>query len=56
MYQPFPFQDPPKFTQIWIFCLKINHLATLETMLSASSEANVAVNGTELFATFCGAK
>jgi hypothetical protein len=22
-------QDPPKFTQIWIFGLKIYHLATL---------------------------
>jgi hypothetical protein len=22
-------QDPPKFTQIGLFCLKINHLATL---------------------------
>jgi hypothetical protein len=22
-------QDHPKFTQIWSFCLKINHLATL---------------------------
>jgi hypothetical protein len=25
----FPLQDPPKFTQIWIFGLKTNHLATL---------------------------
>jgi hypothetical protein len=23
-------QDPPKFSQIWIFGLKTNHLATLE--------------------------
>jgi hypothetical protein len=23
-------QDPPKFTQIWIFGLKTNHLATLD--------------------------
>jgi hypothetical protein len=22
-------QDPPKFTQLWIFGLKTNHLATL---------------------------
>jgi hypothetical protein len=29
MYQHFPFQGPPKFTQIGIFGLKINHLATL---------------------------
>jgi hypothetical protein len=27
--QPFPFQGPPKFTQIGIFGLKIYHLATL---------------------------
>jgi hypothetical protein len=27
-YQHFPLQDPPKFTQIWIFGLKIYHLAT----------------------------
>jgi hypothetical protein len=25
----FPFQGPPKFTQIWTVGLKINHLATL---------------------------
>jgi hypothetical protein len=25
----FPFQGPPKFNQIWIFGLKIYHLATL---------------------------
>jgi hypothetical protein len=24
-----PLQDPPKFIQIWMFCLKIYHLATL---------------------------
>jgi hypothetical protein len=30
MDQHLPLQDPPKFTQIWIFVLKINHLATLE--------------------------
>jgi hypothetical protein len=29
LYQDFPYQDPPKFTQIWIFGLKTNHLATL---------------------------
>jgi hypothetical protein len=27
--QHFPLQDPPKFTQIGIFGLKIKHLATL---------------------------
>jgi hypothetical protein len=25
-------QDPPKFTQIWIFGLKTNHLATLVSL------------------------
>jgi hypothetical protein len=29
MNQHLPLQDPPKFTQIWIFGLKTNHLATL---------------------------
>jgi hypothetical protein len=29
IYQNLPLQDPPKFTQIGIFCLKIWHLATL---------------------------
>jgi hypothetical protein len=29
VYQPFPFQGPPKFTLIGIFGWKINHLATL---------------------------
>jgi hypothetical protein len=29
IYQHLPLQDPPKFTQIWIFGLKANHLATL---------------------------
>jgi hypothetical protein len=29
MYQHLPLQDPPKFTQIWIFSLKTNHLAAL---------------------------
>jgi hypothetical protein len=29
IYQDFPWQDPPKFTQIEIFGLKTNHLATL---------------------------
>jgi hypothetical protein len=28
-YQHLPSQDPPKFTQIVIFGLKTNHLATL---------------------------
>jgi hypothetical protein len=29
IYQHFPFQDPPNFTQIEISGLKIYHLATL---------------------------
>jgi hypothetical protein len=29
IYQDFPLIDPPKFTQIGIFGLKTNHLATL---------------------------
>jgi predicted secreted protein len=29
IYQHLPLQDPPKFTQIGIFGLKIWHLATL---------------------------
>jgi hypothetical protein len=29
IYQHLPLQDPPKFTQIWIFGFKTNHLATL---------------------------
>jgi hypothetical protein len=28
MYQQLPLQDPPKFTQIRLFGLKIYHLAT----------------------------
>jgi hypothetical protein len=28
----FPFQDPPKYTQIGIFGLKVNHLAILHCM------------------------
>jgi hypothetical protein len=31
VYQHLPLHDPPKFTQIWIFGLKTNHLATLPT-------------------------
>jgi hypothetical protein len=29
IYKHLPLQDPPKFTQIGIFSLKIGHLATL---------------------------
>jgi hypothetical protein len=34
--QHFPLQDPPKFTQILMFGLKTNHLATLLVTLLAS--------------------
>jgi hypothetical protein len=30
-------QDPPKFTQIWIFGLKTNHLATLAATSNAEN-------------------
>jgi hypothetical protein len=33
IYQQFPLQDPPKFTQIGIFGLKRNHPASLEQWL-----------------------
>jgi hypothetical protein len=29
MYQHVPLQDPPKYTQIGMFGMKINYLATL---------------------------
>jgi hypothetical protein len=29
IYPHFPFQGPPKFTQIWLFGSKMNHLANL---------------------------
>jgi hypothetical protein len=32
MYQHIPFQDLPKLTLMWIFGLKIYHLATLNGM------------------------
>jgi hypothetical protein len=35
IYQDFPLQDPPKITNIGIFGMKINHLATLFKSLSA---------------------
>jgi hypothetical protein len=37
-YQHLPLQDPPKFTQIGIFGLKIYHLATLLDMSRHLSE------------------
>jgi hypothetical protein len=36
IYQHYPFQGPPKFTQIGIFGLKINHLATLAQFILAA--------------------
>jgi hypothetical protein len=35
MYHHLPLQDPSKFTQIWIFGLKTNHLATLQSEAAA---------------------
>jgi hypothetical protein len=32
-YQHLPLQYHQKFTQIWIFCLKIYHLATLQVVV-----------------------
>jgi hypothetical protein len=32
-------QDPPKFTQIWIFGLKTNHLATLVHRRKVSAQS-----------------
>jgi hypothetical protein len=29
IYQHYPFKGPPKYTQIGIFCMTINHLATV---------------------------
>jgi hypothetical protein len=43
IYQHLPLQDPPKFTQIWIFGLKRNHLATLIDGIK-NPEVNFSVN------------
>jgi hypothetical protein len=45
MYHHLPLQSPPKFTQIWIFGLKTNHLATLP--VNASFWANLQVGKLE---------
>jgi hypothetical protein len=37
-------QDPPKFTQIGIFGLKIYHLAILLSLISPLSGVNVMIN------------
>jgi hypothetical protein len=39
IYQDFPQQDPPKFTQIGIFGLKTNHLAALHLFRFNSVES-----------------
>jgi hypothetical protein len=38
-----PLQDPPKFTPIWIFGLKIYHLATLLGMQFKYKTANIGI-------------
>jgi hypothetical protein len=50
LYQPFPFQCPPKFTQIGILGLKINHLATLVGMVytEESTPAEEETDGLEI--------
>jgi hypothetical protein len=40
MYHHLPLQESPKFTQIGIFGLKINHLATLVGRLLRINERN----------------
>jgi hypothetical protein len=37
----FPLKDPPKFTQIGIFGLKINHLATLICTFGSSPRREI---------------
>jgi hypothetical protein len=47
MDQQLPLQDPPKFTQIWIFGLKTSHLATLTETLAEDDivmESSLRVN------------
>jgi hypothetical protein len=41
IYQHLPMQDPPKFTQIWIFGLITNHLATLPSSRKQRNRASV---------------
>jgi hypothetical protein len=52
VYQRLPSQDHPKFTQIGIFGLKINHLATLPvsrklSSLETDSRRGRGINGSE---------
>jgi hypothetical protein len=41
IYQHFPFQGPPKFTQIGIFGFKTNHLATLQRRATGKNRTKV---------------
>jgi hypothetical protein len=41
IYQHFPIKGPPKFTQIWIFGLKRNHLATLVSAAAESAKRHI---------------
>jgi hypothetical protein len=43
IYQHFRLQDPPKFTQIWIFGMKIYHLATPDKAVTDSNEGTTFV-------------
>jgi hypothetical protein len=49
IYQPFPFPAPAKFTQIGIFGLKINHLATWGSMMKFSPKKIEEKNGEQFF-------
>jgi hypothetical protein len=37
IYQHLQLQVPPKFTKIWIFGLKTNHLATLDSRVAGTT-------------------
>jgi hypothetical protein len=41
-------QDPPKFTQIWIFGLKTNHLATMFSCIFLRLRKNAKIRGREI--------
>jgi hypothetical protein len=55
IYQHLPLQDPTKFTQIWIFGLKIYHLATLpeSRKLPRTGKIRVESSSLKLAANFC---
>jgi hypothetical protein len=54
LYQHLLLQDPPKFTQIWIFGLKIYHLATLLRTRSFSTRVRTLRPGVDVMITiFC---